>query len=149
MHKYGVYGTDSGDECQISFSGSAHQRMGSLVLFPSGLSNCERLPSGWRSPAGIGAGIYLATGIAAAASLSAPHARSKSIAVLMGGMASGTVLGVPLSLILADYAGWQSALWLTAGLGLISLIALWRKLPVLPALLILCRIRAFIGVTVK
>ncbi|ATA23871.1 hypothetical protein BIY26_16820 [Brenneria goodwinii] len=64
-------------------------------------------------------------------------------------MASGTVLGVPLSLILADYAGWQSALWLTAGLGLISLIALWRKLPVLPALLILCRIRAFIGVTVK
>ncbi|MFE8049702.1 MFS transporter [Brenneria goodwinii] len=91
------------------------------------------LPSGWRSPAGIGAGIYLATGIAAAASLSAPHARSKSIAVLMGGMASGTVLGVPLSLILADYAGWQSALWLVAGLGLISLIALWRKLPVLPA----------------
>ncbi|MFE8103797.1 MFS transporter [Brenneria goodwinii] len=149
MHKYGVYGTDYGDECQISFPDPHVSEWVAWCDSRLGCPTANGLPSGWRSPAGIGAGIYLATGIAAAASLSAPHARSKSIAVLMGGMASGTVLGVPLSLILADYAGWQSALWLTAGLGLISLIALWRKLPVLPALLILCRIRAFIGVTVK
>ncbi|QTF08487.1 MFS transporter [Brenneria izadpanahii] len=38
-----------------------------------------------------------------------------------------------MSLLVANYAGWQSALWFIAGLGLISFIALWRKLPVLPA----------------
>lgn len=83
----------------------------------------------FRALAGIGAGIYLATGIATAAALSGANARGKSIAILMGGMASGTVLGVPLSLIVANRAGWQSALWLIAGLGLITLSGLWRKLP--------------------
>ncbi|MDX5627002.1 MULTISPECIES: MFS transporter [unclassified Brenneria] len=88
----------------------------------------------FRALAGIGAGVYLATGIATAAALSGANARGKSIAILMGGMASGTVLGVPLSLIVANRAGWQSALWLIAGLGLITLIGLWRKLPpVFPA----------------
>ena len=42
----------------------------------------------------------------------------------MGGMASGTVLGVPLSLLLAERLGWASALWLVAALGLVTLAGL-------------------------
>lgn len=86
-----------------------------------------------RAGAGIGAGVYLATGIAASAAVSAPELRGKAIAVIMGGMASGTVLGVPVSLLLAEQFGWQMALWLVAFLGLISWLGLLIKLPAISA----------------
>ncbi|HGH4843434.1 TPA: MFS transporter [Klebsiella pneumoniae] len=86
----------------------------------------------FRAIAGVGAGIYLAMGIAAAAALSEPDQRGKAISVIMGGMASGTVLGVPLSLLLAERFGWPIALWLVALLGAIAFIGLITKLPMLP-----------------
>jgi predicted MFS family arabinose efflux permease len=87
----------------------------------------------WRAIAGIGAGVYLATGIAASAAVSAPELRGKAIAVIMGGMASGTVLGVPVSLLFAEQFGWPMALWLVAFLGLVSWVGLLVKLPAIPA----------------
>ncbi|OHV98882.1 sugar transporter [Janthinobacterium lividum] len=87
----------------------------------------------WRAIAGIGAGVYLALGIAAAAGVSAPRQRGKAIGVIMGGMAGGTVLGVPLSLLLAQQLGWTAALWLVAILGALALAGLLWKLPMLPA----------------
>ena len=86
----------------------------------------------WRAMAGIGAGVYLALGIAAAAGVSAPQQRGKAIGVIMGGMAGGTVLGVPLSLLLAQQLGWTAALWLVAILGALALAGLLWKLPALP-----------------
>ncbi len=87
----------------------------------------------WRALAGVGAGVYLALGIAAAAALAPEANRGKAIAMIMGGMASGTVLGVPLSLLLAEQLGWASAIWLIALLGAISLAGLYCKLPDIPA----------------
>ena len=87
----------------------------------------------WRALAGIGAGVYLALGIAAAAGVSAPQQRGKAIGVIMGGMAGGTVLGVPLSLLLAQQLGWTAALWLVAVLGALALAGLLWQLPALPA----------------
>ncbi|MCC7702040.1 MFS transporter [Janthinobacterium sp. GW460P] len=87
----------------------------------------------WRAMAGIGAGVYLALGIAAAAGVSAPPQRGKAIGAIMGGMAGGTVLGVPLSLLLARQLGWTAALWLVAMLGALALAGLLWKLPPLPA----------------
>ena len=86
----------------------------------------------WRAVAGIGAGVYLALGIAAAAGVSAPRQRGKAIGAIMGGMAGGTVLGVPLSLLLAQQLGWTAALWLVAVLGALALAGLLWKLPALP-----------------
>ncbi|PIG29171.1 putative MFS family arabinose efflux permease [Janthinobacterium sp. 35] len=86
----------------------------------------------WRAIAGIGAGVYLALGIAAAAGVSAPQQRGKAIGVIMGGMAGGTVLGVPLSLLLAQQLGWTAALWLVAVLGALALAGLLWQLPALP-----------------
>lgn len=80
--------------------------------------------------AGIGSGVYLALGIAAVASVS-PESRGHAIATVMGGMAAGTVLGVPLGLLLAEQLGWASALWLVALLGLIALVGLFWRLPAL------------------
>ncbi|MBA1233602.1 MFS transporter [Pseudomonas stutzeri] len=87
----------------------------------------------WRAVAGIGAGVYLAMGIGASAALSTAERRGKSIAIIMGGMASGVVLGVPLSLMIADQTGWQAALWLVTLLGLLALVGLAVMLPALPA----------------
>ncbi|WP_402719242.1 MFS transporter [Janthinobacterium rivuli] len=87
----------------------------------------------WRAIAGIGAGVYLALGIAAAAGVSAQQQRGKAIGVIMGGMAGGTVLGVPLSLLLAQQLGWTAALWLVTLLGGLALAGLLWKLPALPA----------------
>lgn len=87
----------------------------------------------WRAIAGIGAGVYLAMGIAASAALSAAQQRGKAIAIIMGGMASGVVLGVPLSLLIAEWLGWQAALWLVALLGLAAWLGLLLRLPALPA----------------
>ncbi len=87
----------------------------------------------FRALAGIGAGVYLAMGISASASISGPSNQGKAIAIIMGGMASGVVLGFPLSLLLAQHFGWQSALWLISLLGVISFIGLAVKLPTLPS----------------
>ncbi len=86
-----------------------------------------------RAIAGTGAGVYLALSISASAALLPAGQAGKGIAWIMGGMASGTVLGVPLSLWLADWQGWRAAFWLTAALGAIAFIGLILKLPALPA----------------
>ena len=86
-----------------------------------------------RALAGLGAGVYLATGITVCAALSEPERRGSAIAIIMTGMASGTVLGVPLSLLLAEAAGWQAALWLVALLGAGAWLGLQQLLPAVPA----------------
>ncbi|MFC0267821.1 MFS transporter [Kushneria aurantia] len=87
----------------------------------------------WRVLAGMAAGTYLAIGIAAAVGVAPEAARGKTISIIMGGMASGTVLGVPLGLLIAERWGWQAALWLIALIGLVALLGLILRLPPLPA----------------
>lgn len=88
----------------------------------------------WRAVAGVGAGVYLAMGIAASAAIATEAHRGKAIAIIMGGMASGTVLGVPFSLLLAERFGWESAMWLISVLGIVAYAGLHAKLPTLPSL---------------
>ena len=87
----------------------------------------------FRALAGVGSGVYLAAGIAASAAVCPAALRGKAIAVIMGGMASGTVLGVPMGLLLAEKLGWASALWLVTALGACALVGLAKRLPPLPA----------------
>lgn len=83
--------------------------------------------------AGIGAGVYLAMGIAASAAVVPENRRGQALAIIMGGMASGTVLGVPAGLMMAGQLGWASTMWLIAILGVISIVGLAVKLPAFPA----------------
>ncbi|MFB9866925.1 MFS transporter [Vreelandella sulfidaeris] len=118
-----------------------HQRLGLLVALAvfilaniaSALAESFITLAIWRAIAGMGAGVYLAMGIAASAAITHEDHRGKAIAIIMGGMASGTVLGVPISLLLAERLGWQSALWLISALGLVAYAGLHAKLPALPA----------------
>ncbi|HFJ4360097.1 TPA: MFS transporter [Salmonella enterica] len=98
----------------------------------SALSNSFTLLLFFRAISGVGAGVYLAMGISASVLISNSEKRGKEISLIMGGMASGTVLGVPVCLLVANYTDWTSALWIIALLGLISLTGLYLKLPDLP-----------------
>ncbi len=126
-----------------------HQRLGllvALVVFivaniASALATNFVSLAVWRAVAGVGAGVYLAMGIAAAAAITPEAQRGKAIAIIMGGMASGTVLGVPISLLLAERLGWTSAMWLIAGLGCIAYTGLHTKLPALPSTPVLSLVR--------
>lgn len=51
----------------------------------------------------------------------------------MGGMSSGTVLGVPLGVLLAERAGWRATMWVVTGLGAIALTGLAVWLTQVPA----------------
>ncbi|GCB50682.1 MFS transporter [Streptomyces sp. NL15-2K] len=86
-----------------------------------------------RAFAGVGAGLYLALAASAAASLVDDKRRGRALAVIMGGMSSGTVIGVPLGVFIAEHTGWRSTLWLVTALGLVSFVGLALRLPPLPA----------------
>ncbi|MER7349426.1 MFS transporter [Streptomyces aurantiacus] len=86
-----------------------------------------------RVVAGVGAGVYSALSTAAAASLAGPERRGRALALVMGGMSSGTVLGVPLGVLLADHTSWRSTMWLVTGLGAVALAGLALGLPQVPA----------------
>ncbi|MFD4659537.1 MFS transporter [Kitasatospora sp. NPDC058444] len=86
-----------------------------------------------RAFAGVGAGLYLALAASAAASLVDEKRRGRALAVIMGGMSSGTVIGVPLGVFIAQHFGWRTTLWLVTAIGLVSFAGLALRLPVLPA----------------
>ncbi|WP_172384441.1 MFS transporter [Streptomyces sp. MNP-20] len=86
-----------------------------------------------RAVAGVGAGVYSALSTAAAATLAGPERRGRALALVMGGMSSGTVLGVPLGVLLADHTSWRSTMWLVTGLGAVALAGLALGLPEIPA----------------
>jgi predicted MFS family arabinose efflux permease len=80
-----------------------------------------------RGVAGIGAGLFSPMAMAAAASIAGQAKRGRALGLMLGGMSTGTVIGVPLGLLLADKVGWQGTMGLLTALGVLSLlgIALW------------------------
>lgn len=112
--------------------------LGSLAVFA--LANAGSALSGslgvllvTRALAGVGAGLYLALAASAAASLVDERRRGRALALIMGGMSSGTVIGVPLGVFIAQHTGWRATLWLVAAIGLVSFAGLALRLPALPA----------------
>lgn len=86
-----------------------------------------------RAVAGVGAGVYSALSTAAAAALVPGERRGRALALVMGGMSAGTVLGVPLGVLLAGQAGWRATMWAVTGLGALALAGLAAGLPAVPA----------------
>ncbi|OKI05329.1 MFS transporter [Streptomyces sp. CB02923] len=86
-----------------------------------------------RVVAGAGAGVYAALSTAAASALVPAERRGRALALVMGGMSTGTVLGVPVGVLLAERAGWRSTMWLVTGLGGLALVGLAVLLPSVPA----------------
>ncbi|MGW2329057.1 MFS transporter [Streptomyces sp. NPDC001700] len=109
-----------------------------LAVFTAGNALTALAPSlgallGARVIAGAGAGVYSAMSTAAASALVSGERRGRALAVVMGGMSCGTVLGVPLGVLLAEHTGWRATMWLVTGLGAVSLAGLAALLPTVPA----------------
>ncbi|MGW7414327.1 MFS transporter [Streptomyces sp. NPDC054863] len=100
-----------------------------------------------RAVAGIGAGVYFPIAAATAAGLATPERRGRALATVMGGMSIGTVIGVPVGLLLAEHIGWRGTLWLITGLGLVALAGIVRlpKTDVSPPPPLGQRVRALAG----
>jgi predicted MFS family arabinose efflux permease len=86
-----------------------------------------------RAVAGIGAGLYSPLAAAAAASLVSKENRGRALGMTLGGMSMGTVVGVPLGLIVAKHLGWHGTLWVVTALGLIAMIGIVIWFPNFPA----------------
>jgi predicted MFS family arabinose efflux permease len=85
-----------------------------------------------RAIAGVGAGLYTPSAVAAAAAMVKPHQRGRALGLIIGGLAMGTALGVPLGLTLATHLGWRATLWLITGLGLVAATGIGLGFPNIP-----------------
>jgi predicted MFS family arabinose efflux permease len=86
-----------------------------------------------RAVAGMGAGLFSPTAAIAAAALVPPDRRGRALALVLGGMSGGTVLGVPLGLLLAADHGWRAALWLVTAAGALAFLGVATRLPAVQA----------------
>ncbi|MBT2386637.1 MFS transporter [Streptomyces sp. ISL-11] len=85
--------------------------------------------AGTRVPAGAAAGVFMPTAAATASLLAGPERRGRALALVLGGLSCGTVLGVPAGLLLAGHIGWRSALWLVAAVGAAAYLGVATLLP--------------------
>ncbi|HEV2633896.1 MAG TPA: MFS transporter [Actinocrinis sp.] len=75
------------------------------------------------------ASLYIPAAGAAAAATAAPERRGRAMAVVFGGIAAATVLGVPFGTWLSADIAWRATFWLLAGLGLLCAAAVTAGLP--------------------
>lgn len=85
-----------------------------------------------RAVAGIGAGLYSPLAAAAAASLVPPEQRGRALGTTLGGMSMGTVIGVPVGLMIAEHSGWRGTLWIITALGVVAIAGILLRFPDFP-----------------
>jgi DHA1 family inner membrane transport protein len=74
-------------------------------------------------------GLYVGVASVIAAQLAAEEQRGRAIAMVFGGIAVATVLGVPLGTLAAQSLGWRSTFAALAALGIVTLIAILTLIP--------------------
>jgi predicted MFS family arabinose efflux permease len=77
----------------------------------------------------LGAASFTPTANAAATTLAGPARRGRALSVVLGGIALGTVIGVPAGTAIGQQVGWQGSLLLVAALGIVALVAISIVLP--------------------
>jgi len=77
-------------------------------------------------------GAFFGVGSIVAASVVAPDKRAGAVAAMFMGLTLATIGGVPLATWLGEQLGWRTAFWGIAGLGVVTMAALWFALPNLP-----------------
>ncbi|CAM3198246.1 MULTISPECIES: MFS transporter [Corynebacterium] len=89
-----------------------------------------------RIVAGAAAGVYSPLSSAVAAELVGEERRGRALALVLAGLAVGTVFGVPIGLELAHRWGWRAAILLIVAIGGASLVGVavrGGELPAIPA----------------
>lgn len=80
--------------------------------------------------AAISAGLFAPAAYALGSTLGPPEARGRTLAIVVAGFSSATVLGVPLGVLIGEYTRWRGTLIFVAVVsGLASLAIAWTHLP--------------------
>lgn len=79
--------------------------------------------------AAAGAAMFTPTASGVATALSPPERRGRALALVMGGLAVSSAIGVPLGTWLGDVSGWRATLWLVAGLGVLGFAGVAAVVP--------------------
>lgn len=82
-----------------------------------------------RAIAGVGAGLYSPMAAAAAVSLLPSEQKGRAIGFMLGGMSAGTVIGVPVGLLIAEYSDWSNTFWFVSLLGVMTLGSIYFQFP--------------------
>ncbi|WP_150251587.1 MFS transporter [Nocardiopsis deserti] len=83
-----------------------------------------------RVVAGLGAGVLTAVATATAAAMVAEHERGRAMALVTFGLSTGTVAGVPVGMLIGQWAGWRWTMGLVVVIGAVSMAAiLLRRAP--------------------
>jgi predicted MFS family arabinose efflux permease len=77
----------------------------------------------------LGAASFTPTANAVSTVLAGPAARGRALSITLGGIALGTVFGVPVGTTIGQHLGWQASLLFVAAVGLVALVALVIVLP--------------------
>ncbi|WP_142415819.1 MFS transporter [Bartonella massiliensis] len=82
-----------------------------------------------RAIAGLGAGLFSPIAMVAATQLVAVEKKGRALGLTLGGMSCGTVLGVPLGLLISDYFSWHASFGLVVLVSMIAFAGLWWGVP--------------------
>ncbi|MES0835696.1 MFS transporter [Nocardiopsis tropica] len=83
-----------------------------------------------RVVAGLGAGVLTAVATATAAAMVADRERGRAMALVTFGLSTGTVAGVPVGMLIGQWAGWRWTMGLVVAIGAVSMVAvLVRRAP--------------------
>jgi len=74
-------------------------------------------------------GAFFGVGSIVAASVVPPDKRAGAVAAMFMGLTLATIGGVPLATWFGELLGWRTAFWGIAGLGVVTMAALWFALP--------------------
>ncbi|PXX41934.1 MFS transporter [Undibacterium pigrum] len=83
--------------------------------------------------AGLPHGAYFGVATLLAANMVAPHKRATAVGLVILGLTSSTLLGVPAATWLGQTWGWQAAYFFVASLAVISSVAVYFAVPDVPA----------------
>lgn len=107
---------------------------GCLVVFALGHLTAGLAPNfavllGSRLLSGAMMGLYLAAAIGVAARLSEPARQASAIATIVAGVSTATMLGVPISTLLGQQAGWRLPMLAIGALALLTLVLILTLVP--------------------
>ncbi len=78
---------------------------------------------------GLPHGAFFGIGSVVAASLVAKERRTWAVAMMLIGLGTANIVGVPLTTLLGQRLGWSVPYWVVGGIGLLTLLALWAWVP--------------------
>ena len=82
---------------------------------------------------GLPHGTYFGVAALMAASLAPPNRRASAVGLVMSGLTSATLFGVPLAAWLGQHLGWRAAFVLVGAIAVLAIVLIRRGVPDVPA----------------